>query len=95
METNQQIEEETKMNTYEKLHALSQRMEANEIRHAFRNRTKRGANMDCIARVDLHCPSCDDSCRANCADTIQTFGAMHPDCPVEIYVISGGSLSGR
>ena len=76
--------------TYEKLHALSERMQATEIRHQFKNRAKRGADMDCITRVDLHCPSCDDSCRANCADTIQTFGAMHPDCPVEVFVISGG-----
>jgi len=72
---------------YEALNAMADRLETAEICHQYKNRSKRGADLDSIRRVDLHCASCDDSQSANCADTVRTFAAMHMGCRVRALVI--------
>ena len=66
---------------YDEMNVLADSLEGNEMRAQRRSRTRNA--MDIVQRVDLHCASCDDKARANCADTVRTFAAMHIDCKVE------------
>ncbi len=69
---------------YSQLCNLADKLEAQEIT----NQRKTGCETEVIKRVDLHCDECDDHQRANCADTLRTFGAMHIHCDgVEAHVI--------
>tara|TARA_R110000803_G_scaffold20201_16_gene52285 strand:- start:1351 stop:1587 length:237 start_codon:yes stop_codon:yes gene_type:complete len=67
-------------NTYETLCQLADQLEAVEIRRDVRStRRGRGASFKSL-RTDLICHDCNDGCKANCADTVRTFGAMHMNC---------------
>ena len=71
--------------SYDELHELAQRLENREI--GAQRRGGQHSTMDKVNTVDLYCEACDDKCRANAADTIRTFGAMHIGCKVEALII--------
>ena len=72
--------------TYDELSNLAQRLEHREI--SAQKRGGQHSTMDKVNTVDLDCAACSDRCRANAADTIRTFAAMHIGCDVEALIIS-------
>lgn len=73
---------------YEDVQLLSQEIEAGEIKAQSRGGSR--SALDVVGVYDILCDSCGDGCRANCADTLSTFSAMHADqnCSMTVMKLS-------